>query len=278
MFSLLIPRQSWKVKSTPRHFSLDASEANDLPPFVPKRLRTERSVFQGDAHKTGPSKLLVLDVEGTLFETKIRLPSTTISSTIWQAIAVELGPEAVTDEVDTHQKWASGFYASYLDWMKDTIRIHRKHGLSETKFQNIISAATYTLGVEEVLKNVDRNRFEIVLVSGGFRELALRAQKDFLIHHSFTACEYIFGDDGLLESFNLLPCDFEGKIDFIKLMLREYGLSSSDWLFVGDGSNDIPIARSAPFSVAFGDNVSLRSVSTTAINSFRELLPLLNSL
>src|SRR5688572_13309167 len=70
-----------------------------------------------------PQRLLVLDVEGTLFDAGIRLPGTTLASTIWQAIAVALGPVAVEEEVATHHRWSRGEYPSYLAWMKDTIEI-----------------------------------------------------------------------------------------------------------------------------------------------------------
>jgi len=60
-------------------------------------------------------KLLVLDVEGTLFRAQVRLPGTTIDSTIWQGIANALGPDAIREEVATHKKWASGGYSSYTE-------------------------------------------------------------------------------------------------------------------------------------------------------------------
>ena len=63
-------------------------------------------------------KLLVLDIEGTLFRTTVRLPGTCIDSTIWQALAQALGSGAVAAEVATHERWRRGGYRSYLDWMK----------------------------------------------------------------------------------------------------------------------------------------------------------------
>ncbi len=50
-------------------------------------------------------KLLVIDVEGTLFKTEIRLPGAGFYSTIWQAIARQLGPQAELEEVETQKKW-----------------------------------------------------------------------------------------------------------------------------------------------------------------------------
>lgn len=221
-------------------------------------------------------KLLVLDVEGTLFQTGIQLPGTSINSTIWQGVAHTLGPDAVREEVETHKRWESGGYSSYLDWMKDTISIHQKYGLSYSLFQQLTSSAQYNPGVVETLSQVDRSEYELVLISGGFRELAARAQRELKIYHAFAACEYLFGKDGTLESYNLLPCDFEGKIDFIQLMLREYRLSSRDWIFVGDGVNDVPIAKSAPVSVGYRPHPELRKVVTYAIDEFYELLGILD--
>jgi len=83
-------------------------------------------------------RLLVLDVEGTLFETKFKIPGTDLDLTVWQAIAVMLGPGAVSEEVESHRKWQTGKYPSYIDWMKDTIKIHKRHGLSQRQFMRVV--------------------------------------------------------------------------------------------------------------------------------------------
>ena len=215
--------------------------------------------------------MLVLDVEGTIFRTEIRLPGTSIESTIWQAIANVLGPEAVREEVETHRRWETGAYRNYLEWMLDTIAIHRRHGLSKSVFESLISSAQYNPGVTDTMLRLDRDAYQILLVSGGFRELAARAQRDLGIIHSFAACEYLFGNDGSLVSYNLLPCDFAGKIDFIRLLLKEYKLDPEDWIFVGDGANDVPVARVAPISIGYRPHPELRSVVTHSIEDFREL-------
>lgn len=217
-------------------------------------------------------KLLVLDVEGTVFQTGVRLPDTTFDSTIWQGIARALGPDAIRAEVETHQRWQQGHYGNYLDWMTDTISIHRRFGLRGDVFRHLIATAEYNPGVVDTLLRVDRSEYELVLISGGFRELAARAQRDLGIHHAFAACEYLFGESGGLDGYNLMPCDFEGKADFIRLMLREYGMSSDDWLFVGDGLNDVPIARVAPVSVGYRPHPELSKVVTYEIHEFRKLL------
>ena len=221
-------------------------------------------------------KLLVLDVEGTLFQTTTRLEGTEYNSTIWQEIASRLGPNAIHEEVETHKRWNNNAYKGYIEWMRDTIAIHIRYGLSQNMFFDIIDKAVYSSNVVETLLRVDRSKYELLLISGGFRELAARAQKDIGIHHCFAASEYIFDEKGTLASYNLLPCDFEGKIDFIKLMLREYKLGENDWLFIGDGANDVPIARYSPISIGFQPHPKLKDVSTYNIEDFKELFDILN--
>ncbi len=221
-------------------------------------------------------KLLVFDVEGTLFETSVRLPGAHIDSTIWQALARRLGDVAVLEEVATHRHWEDGRYGSYLEWMRESIAIHVRNGLTSELFSEVISAARYNAGVRETFARIDRSRYEPVLVSGGFRELAKRAQVDLSIVHAFAACEYFFDSRGSLAGFNLLPCDFAGKIDFITLMLREYRLGADEWIFVGDGLNDVPIARSAPRSIAYRGHPRLREVTTHSVEKFESVLEYLD--
>ncbi len=221
-------------------------------------------------------KLLVLDVEGTLFQTKL-LPGTTIPSTIWQGIAEELGPDAVSEEVRTHERQRNGEYASYLDWMVDTIKIHQKYGLTQEVFRRVVDQAKYSQGVSEFFARLDRPSYRPVLVSGGFRALAVRAQRDLRIPHAFSACDYLFDAQGVLDFYNVVPCDFHAKLDFVKLMLRELRLADDGWIFVGDGPNDIPLAREAPISIGYRSHPDLATVVTHTIEHFRDLDSLLEA-
>ena len=58
-------------------------------------------------------------------------------------------------------------------------------------------------------------------------------------------------------------------------MLREYGLREEDWVFVGDGLNDIPIAKAAPVSVAYAAHPELRNTAAFSIDEFSDLTAIL---
>jgi len=96
--------------------------------------------------------------------------------------------------------------------------------------------------------------------------------------HSFAAGEYFWGEDGKIIGWNLLPCDYEGKKGFMKLITEEYGLKPEECAFVGDGRNDIPLAKAVGTSIAFNGAKELQAVCTYSINQeegkedFREVL------
>ena len=82
------------------------------------------------------------DVEGTLFRSGVRLPGALLDSSIWQAVAQMLGPEAEREEIETHQRWQRDEYPSYLDWMKASVDIHTRHGLTRDDCRGPSSATS----------------------------------------------------------------------------------------------------------------------------------------
>jgi phosphoserine phosphatase len=69
-----------------------------------------------------------------------------------------------------------------------------------------------------------------------------------------------------IEHFNLLPADERGKVDFMLLMCKEYGYESRHCAFVGDGKNDVHLARAVGYSVAFNAQPELAKAASFAIS------------
>lgn len=245
-------------------------------------------------------KLLVCDVEGTIFKAEFKITGTDYASTMWQPLAhkldvfnaehgIEYPKTTEQEEKESNEEWEKGqngkYEGHYLLWVEDTVRIHREHGMNKTVFDSVLESADYQNGVREFFRNLDTERFIPVLISGGFQELAERAQRELtdrngnaVISHSFTACRYIWDDDGKLVSVNIQPTDFKNKYAYLKLLFEQYGLNeTSDWIFIGDGKNDADIASRAPVSFAINPHPELAAVADYTIDSFMDINGLLES-
>ena len=225
-------------------------------------------------------RFLVMDVEGTIFKATFKLHGVDYKSTLWQPIARELGEPAMDEENLMAQKYENGEYASYLDWVKATIEMHQRYTLKKSVFDKLVESAEYNTGVEEFFMNLNRNEWIPVLISGGFQNLIRRAENELDIEYGFGACEYYFDSNGYLSSFNLQPCDFEGKINFLNILINDFKMNrKTDWVFVGDGKNDVPIAKIAPKAFGITPHEELKQVEgLVEIQSFMDLLPYLDEI
>jgi len=215
---------------------------------------------------TDKIKLIFFDMEGTIFKKASSAGNGNTAPSAWTRLAEHLGPEALQEEDWTKEKWNNDEYAGYVEWMEDTIKVHQKYGLDRKFFEKVMNSIDYHPNTIETFNELRKRGYKTALISGGFKAQADRALVDLKINHAFAACEYLWDKDGKLVHWNLLPCDYEGKLDFMKLIIKEHGLRKDQCGFVGDGKNDIPFAQAVGVSVAFNGAKELQDISTHSIN------------
>jgi phosphoserine phosphatase len=212
-------------------------------------------------------RIVFLDMEGTLLRKEYRLDDGKVAPSGWTLLAEALGPECLAAENETKNRWNAKGYSGYLEWMRDTIRIHKEFGLTERLFREVMDSVSFMPNVESALQRIHAAGAATCVVTGGFKTLADRVQRRLRIHHAFAACEYFFDPGtGLIDHFNLLPADEEGKVDFMNLTCREYGVDPEQCAFVGDGKNDVHLARAVGFSIAFNAQPELVAAATRSID------------
>jgi len=168
-------------------------------------------------------KIWFFDMEGTILKKEHALDNGKVAPSAWTVLAKELGEECYREEEETKDKWLKGMYRGYLDWMRDTVLIHKKYGLTKEILDKIIDKSDYHIGAHRLFKKLHEHGIITALVTGGFKALADKVQRELKIHHAFSGCEYFFDNDGKLEFFNLLPSDNDGKVSFMRQIAREHG-------------------------------------------------------
>lgn len=211
-------------------------------------------------------KIIFLDLEGTLLQIPPIVSDTQVAQSAWTTLAGLLGADCLREEEETKRKWEAKTYFNYLGWMEDTIRIHRRYGLTSEIFEGMVDLIQETPGIRTAAERFHAWGAKLAIISGGFKALANKAQIAMKAQHSFAACEYFFDAHGNLSHWNLLPTDYRGKLDFMKLLINEYAYSSDDCVFVGDGNNDVTLAKGVGLSIAFNAQKELRDASKVCID------------
>lgn len=206
-----------------------------------------------------------IDMEGTILEKNIALDNGKVAPSAWTALAKEISEDCYLEEEYTKDLWLQNKYKSYTEWMRDTVRIQIKHGMKECHLNKVITATKFHHGADVFFDFLRQENIITALISGGFKHLADLAQVRLHIDHAYSACEYFFDKSGNIKHFNLLPTDEKGKLVFMKHLAEEYSVSLSECIFIGDGKNDVHLAKEVGTSVAFNAQKELADVSTFTI-------------
>lgn len=212
-------------------------------------------------------KLVFFDMEGVIFESGVVETRNGLAPSLWAVIPTILGKKAVETENKGKEMWLSGKFKNYFEWCEYAFNNYKKHGLTMKQFYGIINNVRFMHGAKETFRYLHKKGYRTVIISGGFKNLANRAIRELGIEHVFAACEFFFDDKtGKLVNWNMLPSDYKGKVDFMKLMMHELNLKPSECAFIGDASNDIPIAKEVGLSIAFNAQKELQAVCRYSIN------------
>ncbi len=256
----------WSVAKAEQILQASQNNHNQLKKFL-KNLKSETKEIEHilSPKLTKPKGLVVLDMEGTIFYKHYKDSFGNTTPSLWTKIAEYLGKEALELEEETKQKWTNKEYSSYVEWMADTIKIHQMFDIKKHDFDKVIDMTKYHPNVKKTVETLHAQGYATALISGGFKAQADIAQKELHIDHSFAACEYFWNEKGELIGWNLLPCDYEGKLDFVKLLMNHYGFTKKQCFFIGDGRNDIHIAQAVGTSISFNGAKELEQVTTFQI-------------
>ncbi|MBN2043179.1 MAG: HAD family phosphatase [Candidatus Aenigmarchaeota archaeon] len=226
----------------------------------------------------GKIKLVFFDMEGTIFRKTVKTTRGNSAPSAWYLLTKELGKKAFEEAEKNRDRWTSGEIKGYVEWIDVTIELFKKHGLKRDFFEKVMNSIEYHPGVRETFSELRKRGYLTAIISGGFKSQADRAQKDLKIDHTLSACEIFWNNDGTIDHWNSLPSDYEGKVKIMKLLMDEHGLKSEHCAFVGDGKNDVFLAKKVGTSIALNAPEELQRVSTHSINQpegkedFRDIL------
>jgi phosphoserine phosphatase len=216
-------------------------------------------------------KILFMDVEGTIFQKRFVDRPHDHGHSLWSRIYADLGPQALEEDnrlIELFERRE----ITYTEWCELSMQIIRKHGLKRDHFETLIRNVPYNPGVEETLKTLKHKGVRLAMITGGFLEQARRAQLDLGIQHAYASTEIYWNENGTIEYWNILPSDYESKVDFVERLRKECGLTIEQCAFVGDGKNDIYIAKQVGTAFAYNAHPKLKEVATHTIEDFRDIL------
>lgn len=204
-----------------------------------------------DAHWMDHSrrKLVVLDVDSTL-----------IRQEVIELLAAHAGREA---EVAAVTDRAMRGEIDFVESLRDRVAVLA--GLSADVVRDVARSVRLSPGAQVLVQTLLREGHAVAAVSGGFVQvLEPLAAKLELTRSAANTLEV---EDGVLTGrVTGRVVDRTAKAELTEQWARELGVDPEDVMVVGDGANDIDMARLAGLSVAYRAKPALREVADTQLN------------
>jgi len=204
-------------------------------------------------------KLIAFDTENVLFDiSRYKISGKSTTST-WDIVFHRTG--IYSEHERLKEMYINGKFSNYMDWTNEACKILQKNNLKKANFIQIISSIPFMNGIEAV-KKLKEMSYKTAVITGSFEDLAFRAKKELGLDYAVAHCRLIFDRSGNLKKWYLKPCDFEGKVAYLKNIAEQESLTLSECAYVGDETNDIHTFNKVGLSIAF--NPSKEEVRTSA--------------
>lgn len=194
-------------------------------------------------------KLVVLDVDSTL-----------IRQEVIELLAAHVGREAeVAAVTERAMRGEIDFAASLRE------RVAVLEGLPASAIDDVAAAVRLSPGAKVLVQTLLREGHAVAAVSGGFSQVL-----DPLAAHlelTRAAANELEIQDGVLTGRVAgRIVDRAMKAEIMGQWAQELGVAPEDVMAVGDGANDIDMARAAGLSVAYRAKPALREVADTQVS------------
>ena len=117
---------------------------------------------------------------------------------------------------------------------------------------DLINKVKYLPGVKETISELKNRGYKIAIISSGPSDLAERAKKELGIDYVYTN-KLLIQNNKVAGSKDMKywPVKDDNKQEALRKFSMEHNLFLKDVIVVVHGENDIPMAKSAGFAIAF---------------------------
>lgn len=185
--------------------------------------------------------LVAFDVDGTL----VNSPN---DWTVWEILNERFTGTAEHNK-QRFAEYKSG-RLSYADWVALDVRGWQEAGATRGQLIEAFSALRPVGHAQQALDSLREAGCLLIVISGTL-DLMLNTLLPEANFDEVYANHIGFDDNDLISHWNPTPFDMDGKAALLRAVSIRHGLRLERCAYVGDSFNDLWVARTAGFSVAF---------------------------
>lgn len=147
-------------------------------------------------------------------------------------------------------------------------RVGLLKGIKGDVFEDLKEKISFTPGARELTKSLKERGIKLAVLSGGFIPLAEYVKEQLGLDYAYAnQLEIDSSTFTLTGKTQGMIVNGETKAELLKQIAQKEGIDLNNCVAVGDGSNDLPMMRTAGYGIAFNAKPIVQQQAPAKLNS-----------
>lgn len=193
-------------------------------------------------------KLVVFDLDNVLIDTE----------TIDEIAKIKCIEEEISDITLQAMQGKIPFETSIRQ------RVKKLEGISTSDIDEAMDKISLNPGAVETATELKKQGYKIAIITGSFDVIALKVKE--LINADYAFYNTLEVDDGKLTGEVSGPLITQNKVDVLRQLVDEIGITLDECATIGDGANDLEMIKNAKIGIAYNAKPILKENADVQIN------------
>ena len=143
-------------------------------------------------------------------------------------------------------------------------RVKKLEGISTSNIDEAMDKISLNPGAVETATELKKQGYKIAIITGSFDVIALKVKE--LINADYAFYNTLEVDDGKLTGEVSGPLITQNKVDVLRQLVDEIGITLDECATIGDGANDLEMIKNAKIGIAYNAKPILKENADVQIN------------
>ena len=143
-------------------------------------------------------------------------------------------------------------------------RVKKLEGISTSDIDEAMDKISLNPGAVETATELKKQGYKIAIITGSFDVIALKVKE--LINADYAFYNTLEVDDGKLTGEVSGPLITQNKVDVLRQLVDEIGITLDECATIGDGANDLEMIKNAKIGIAYNAKPILKENTDVQIN------------
>ena len=143
-------------------------------------------------------------------------------------------------------------------------RVKKLEGITTAEIDEAMQNISFNPGAEDTAAELKKQGYKIAIITGSFDVIAYKIKEK--LNADYVFCNILEVEDGKLTGEVSGPLITQNKVDVLRQLVDDIGITLDECVAIGDGANDLEMIKNAKIGIAYNAKPILKEHADFEIN------------